>query len=187
MRESKTSGLRTISAGVLTLSVVVMAAEWILLVAGVKRDEMIVGALSVIGATLFLQFVYRAEHQKLDLRLKDLAACWRIPWYIAVDVRVVTVVLLKDLLGIRRASSFYRVCGFKTSKYDPLLVSRRVLATAFTTVTPNAIVIGIDYEQSRMLFHQLQRSSVSKMTQELGALPGREPGKEPSPEPKGRS
>lgn len=177
MRESRTTGLRTISAGVLTLSVIVMAAEWILLVAGTRRDEMIVGALSVIAAALFLQFVYRAEHQTLDVRLKDLAACWRIPWYILSDTWVVTKVLLLDLLGIKRASSFYRVCGFKTAKYDPLLAARRVLATAYTTVTPNSIVIGIDYEQSRMLFHQLQRSSISKMARQLGALPGPEPQK----------
>ena len=172
MSNHQTSGLRTISAGVLALSILVMAGEWILLVAGVKRDEMIVGALSVGAAAAFLQFVYRAEKQKLDIRLKDLATCWRLPWYILNDTWVVTLVLLKDLLGIKRASSFYRVCGFKTAKHDPLLVARRVLATAFTTVTPNSIVIGIDYDRSRMLFHQLQRSRVSKMTQELGALPG---------------
>jgi hypothetical protein len=176
MRESKANGLRTISGGVLALSVIVMAAEWILLVAGTKRDEMIVGALCVIAAGLFLQFVYRAEDQKLDIRLKDLATCWRIPWYILNDAWQITLVLLKDLLGIQRASSFYRVCGFKTAKYDPLLTARRVLATVFTTVTPNSIVIGIDYEQSRMLFHQLVRSRVARTTQELGALPGPEPG-----------
>jgi len=172
MRELKQGGLRSISVGAMVLSILVMVAEWILLVAGVKRDEMIVGALSVVAAALFLQLVYRTEHQKLDIRLRDLASCWRIPGYIIGDTWVVTVVLLKDLLGIRRASSFYRVCGFKTGKYDPLLAARRVLATTFTTLTPNSIVIGIDYEQSRMLFHQLQRSSISKMTQELGALPG---------------
>lgn len=183
MSESKATGLRKISGGVLALSVIVMAAEWILLVAGVKRDEMIAGAVSVLAAGLFLQLVYRAENQKLDIRLKDLATCWRLPWYILNDAWVVTLILIKDLLGIRRASSFYRVCGFKTSKTDPLLTARRVLATAFTTVTPNSIVIGIDYEQSRMLFHQLQRSSVSKMTQELGALPGKEPGPQPGGKP----
>ncbi len=183
MQESRTGRLRTISAGVLALSVLVMAGEWILLVAGLKRDEMIVGALSVLASGLFLQFVYRAEDQKLDFRLKDLAACWRIPWYIVTGSWEITVILFKDLVGIKRASSFYRVSGFKTAKYDPVLVARRVLATAFTTTAPNFIIIGIDYEQSRMLFHQLERSSVPIMTQELGALPGKEPG----PPPGGKS
>ena len=163
--------MRTISAGVLALSVLVMAAEWILLVAGLKRDEMIVGALCVLAAALFLQLAFRAESQRLEFRLKDLAACWRIPWYIVTGSWEIVIILLKDLLYIKRASSFYRVSGFKTGKYDPLLVARRVLATAFTTTAPNFIIIGIDYEQSRMLFHQLERSSIPKMTQELGAQP----------------
>lgn len=163
--------MRTISAGVLTLSVLVMAAEWILLVAGLKRDEMIVGAVCVLAAALFLQLAFRARSQQLDFRLKDLAACWRIPWYIVTGAWEIVLILLKDLLYIKRASSFYRVSGFTTGKYDPLLVARRILATAYTTTAPNFIVIGIDYEQSRMLFHQLERSSVPKMTQELGAQP----------------
>jgi len=149
-----------------------MAAEWILLVAGLKRDEMIVGALCVMASVLFLQFVYRCEDQALDLRLHDLIQAWRLPGYILKEGWTITRILLKDLAGVKRAGSFYRVCGFKTGKYDPLLIARRVLATAFTTMAPNSIIIGIDYEQSRMLFHQLERGSVPKMTQELGALPG---------------
>jgi hypothetical protein len=39
-------------------------------------------------------------------------------------------------------------------------------------MAPNFIVIGIDFHQSRMLFHQLRRSSVPKMTKSLGAQPG---------------
>jgi hypothetical protein len=172
MQRSTRSRARRISAGALTLSVIIMAAEWILLVAGVKRDEMIVGAVSVAVSALFLQFVDRSEEQRLDLRLNDLVQAWRIPWYILSGTWEIMLILLKDLTGIKRASSFYRVSGFKTSKYDPLLVARRVLATAYTTTAPNFIVIGIDYGQSRMLFHQLERSGVPKMTQALGALSG---------------
>ncbi len=179
MRGSVEGKLRKISAGALTLSAIVMAAEWILLVAGLKRDEMIVGGLSVLASVLFLQLVYRAEDQRLDIRLNDLIQAWRIPWYILTGSWEITLILLKDLTGIKRASSFYRVSGFKTGKYGPLLVARRVLAIAFTTTAPNFIIIGIDYEQSRMLFHQLERSSVPKMTQALGAQSGESPRGEP--------
>ena len=179
MRGPKERKLRKISAGVLTLSAIVMAAEWILLVAGLRRDEMIVGGISVVASVLFLQLVYRAEDQKLDIRLKDLVQVWRLPWYILSEAGIIVLVLLKDLCGIKRAGSFYRVCGFKTGKNDPLLIARRVLATAYTTMAPNSIVIGIDYEQSQMLFHQLERSSVPKMTQALGAQPGGAPRGEP--------
>jgi hypothetical protein len=78
-------------------------------------------------------------------------------------------VLLRDLFTSHRADSLYRVSGFSTSKDDPRLVSRRVLATIYTTASPNSIVIGIDYKQSRLLFHQVERSAVSEMTRRLGA------------------
>ena len=82
------------------------------------------------------------------------------------------MILTKDLLGIKRTDSFYRASGFKTSKSDPRLVGRRILATFYTTMAPNFIVIGIDFRRSRMLFHQLERSSVPRMTKALGAQPG---------------
>jgi hypothetical protein len=171
MQDKRSADLRTISTRVLALSAIAMAVEWILLVAGVKRDEMIVGALSVAAAAFFLYWVYREEGQRLEFRLRDLAACWRLPWYILSDSWVIIRVLILDILSIRRAGSYFRVSGFKTSKHDPLLVARRVLATVYTTASPNSIVIGIDYEQSRMLFHQLERANVSKMTRELGGQP----------------
>jgi hypothetical protein len=151
-----------------------MAILWILFVGGIHRDEMIAGAGVLILASAFLYLVARRETLTLDLRWPDLVTCWRIPWYIVSGVYEIAVVLVKDLSGIKSVKSFYRVSGFKTSKSDPQLVARRVLATAYTTTAPNFIVIGIDYNQSRMLFHQLERSSVPKMTKKLGAQPGAE-------------
>jgi hypothetical protein len=171
MHDQKPNKARTISARVLAHAVIVMAVEWILLVGGLRRNEMIVGALCVGASAIFMYVVYRAESQALEFSLRDLATCWRIPWYILSGSWEITFILFKDLLSIQRAGSYFRVGGFKTSKHDPLLVTRRVLATTYTTTAPNFIVIGIDVDQSRMLFHQLERSSVPKMTQELGAQP----------------
>jgi hypothetical protein len=84
----------------------------------------------------------------------------------------IVLILAKDLLGIKRAASLYRVTGFQASDSDPRRVAKGVLATAYTTVAPNFIVIGIDAARKRMLFHQLERSGVSKMTKALGAHPG---------------
>jgi hypothetical protein len=146
-----------------------MSAEWILLVAGTHIDEMIVGAASVLASGAFLFAVHRQSTLHSDFQLGDIATCWRLPWYVVSGVYEITAILFKDLFGIEKAASFYRVSGFKTAKLDPVLVSRRVLATTYTTAAPNFIVIGIDYTSSRMLFHQLERSSVPKMTKELGA------------------
>jgi hypothetical protein len=156
------------------LAAALMAVLWILFVGGTRRNEMIVGAGALVLSGAFLFLVARKESLNLELHWTDLATCWRIPWYIVSGVYEIVIILLKDLFGVRRADSFYRVSGFRTSKSDPRLIARRVLATAYTTTAPNFIVIGIDYAQSRMLFHQLERSDVPKMTKELGAQPGAE-------------
>jgi hypothetical protein len=147
-----------------------LAVGWVWLVAGTHLHEMIVGALVVVPVTLFLRAV-KKTHSAIQLEWKDIAQGWRIPWYIASGLWEITLILFKDLTYIRRAGSYYRVCGFKSSKRDPKIAARIVLATVYTTATPNFIVIGIDPELSRMLFYQIERTSVPRMTQALGAQP----------------
>jgi hypothetical protein len=148
-----------------------MAAEWILLVAGVKLHEMIVGAFSIAASAVFLYAIHRTETQRFDFQWSDVFTGWRVPGYLLSDLYQITVALLRDLLGMGKAGSFYRVCDFKTAKAAPRLVARRVLATAYTSATPNSIVIGIDYEQNRLLLHQVVRSPITKMARLLGAEP----------------
>lgn len=153
------------------LAVFLMSWEWILLVAGTHKDEMIVGAASVLVSGAFLFVAHRTSTLHTDFRLSDIAKGCRIPWYVIIDIWVIILVLFKDLFGIEKAKSLFRVSGFKTGEKDPVLAARRVLAIAYTSASPNAIVLGIDYTCSRMLFHQLTRAPLPKMTDDLGAKP----------------
>lgn len=150
-------------------AILLMAVEWILLVAGTRGHEMIVGGGSVLLSAVFLADVHRTSNLAIDFGAADVAAGWRIPWYILSDCYTIIVVLMRDLFTSRRAASLYRVSGFKTSKDDPRMTAREVLATVYTTTSPNSIVIGIDVSQSRMLFHQIERSRMETMTKKLGA------------------
>lgn len=172
MREDKKRRERMPSLGLSALSLLLIAALWILFVGGTRRDEMIAGAGVFFLCGAFLYLVWRTETLRLEVRWEDVAQGWRIPWYVVSKVCQIIVILAKDLFGVKRADSLYRVSGFKTSKSEPILIARRVFATFYTTMAPNFIVIGIDYRQSRMLFHQLERTSVSMMTKALGAQPG---------------
>jgi hypothetical protein len=159
------------SPGVIAVVAFCLACGWVFLVAGTHLHEMMVGAAVVVIATLYLNAVHKSSQNKIRLEWKDAVQCWRIPWYMASGMWEIAVVLVKDLTYLSRAGSYYRVSGFKTSKRDRVVIARTVLATVYTTTAPNFIVIGIDPELSRMLFHQLERSSVPKMTQALGAQP----------------
>jgi hypothetical protein len=159
-----------VSIPVASLALVAMAAEWMLLVSTTQRHEMIVGALSVLASGAFLWHAHRSEPLRLRFAFRDIVALWRVPGDVLSDVWTVTTILVRDLAG-HRAGSFYRVCDFVTVKDDPKFAGRRVLATLSATVSPNLIVIGVDGHQSRMLFHQVERSGLPKMLENLGAKP----------------
>jgi hypothetical protein len=133
---------------------------------------MVVGSGVFFLSATFLFQIWRTETLHLEVRWEDFTQGWRIPWYVLSGVYEIIAILARDIFGVKRADSFYRVSGFKTSKSGPRLIARRVFATFYTTMAPNFIVIGVDYRQSRMLFHQLERSSVPRMTKALGAHPG---------------
>lgn len=105
----------------------------------------------------------------LEFRLRDLIQAWRIPWYVVTGVGEITWILIKDMFRISPAENLFRVCGFDSSKQDPVRMARTVLAIAYTTMAPNFIVLGVDIAQSRMLFHQIAASKVPRMTARLGA------------------
>jgi hypothetical protein len=151
------------------LAALLMSAEWILLVAGTHIHEMIVGAASVLASGAFLFGVHRSSTLHTDFRLADMAKGWRIPWYVISDIFAIILVLFKDIFGIEKAKSLFRVSGFQTGEKDPVLMARRVLAIAYTSASPNTIVLGIDYTRSRVLFHQLKRAPLPNMTDDLGA------------------
>jgi len=148
---------------------VLAPALWIAFVASFNPHELFCGAIASSLTVVFLVFVCRSSSEELTLYPRDLIQLWRIPWYIAVDLYGITLVAVRDLLNIERAPSLYRVCGFDTSTQDPVRKARTVLAIAYTTASPNMIVIGIDPAQSRMLFHQIKSSKVPEMTKALGA------------------
>jgi multisubunit Na+/H+ antiporter MnhE subunit len=160
---------RSSSPGVTALVAVCLAFGWVWLVAGTHLHEMMVGAGVVVLATLFLRLVHRSQANPIQLHWKDVAQGWRIPWYMVCDTWVVILLLLRDLLHLGPAGSYYRVCGFKCSRRDPAILGRGVLATIYMTATPNSIVLGIDPQSSKMLFHQLERANVPKMARALGA------------------
>ena len=151
------------------LSILLAPALWIGFVATTNPHELLVGVFASVASVAFALFVCRASGTRLTLLPRDLAQSWRVPWYMLSGSVEITLVLLKDLLHLSPAKDLFRVCGFDASNHDPVRGARTVMAVAFTTTAPNFIVVDVDPAQSRMLFHQIERSSVPRMTQALGA------------------
>ena len=142
---------------------------WIGFTTSVKPHEFLLGACATALTVALFRNLVRNEALPFRLRLRDLLLVWQLPKAILTDCWILTVVLVKDLTGRERAGSHYRACGFRISTRDPVRIGRGALAIAYTTASPNMVVIGIDPAQSLMLFHQLRRDAVPAYAQALGA------------------
>lgn len=143
---------------------------WTVFVGTFSLHELMVGIIATFLATLGLLVVTVQYPPRFSPGISDLLACWRLPWYLLSGTWEVLMVAARDSIGGKRAQSLFRVSPFRAgAKQNPRATARRALAVAYTTVAPNFIVLGINANDPEMLFHQIERSSVPKMTEQLGA------------------
>ncbi|HVT99819.1 MAG TPA: hypothetical protein VHE33_20135 [Acidobacteriaceae bacterium] len=151
-----------------SICVVTLAVFWVACVSTVRPHEMLVGAAAVAFSAIFSISVIRTLPLHFRPSPKMLAEAWRIPGYVVLDCIVVTMVLARDLMGLR-ASSLFRSAPWHRVTDSGHDTAARTLAVACTTASPNMIILGMDCERGQMLFHQLRKAGVPAMTRHLGA------------------
>lgn len=151
-------------------SVPVLFVCWVVFVGTFDEQEMLIGmAVSVVSA-FAICVVEHANEAHFRPRLRDVAQAVFVPWLIVQDTFVIFFAVLRDLVGGKEAGSDFRLAVFEPGDlHDPHDTGRRVIAVAYTTMSPNSIVMGINTLERRMLFHQIEKSSVPTMTKNLGA------------------
>lgn len=143
---------------------------WLVFVGTFAFHELLIGLIGAALASIGLIVIDVCYPARFSPALGELLALWRLPWYLLSGTWEIVLVAAKDLLGIDKAKSLFRVARFDAGEEcDPSDVARRVLAAGYTTVAPNFIVLGVNSSDQKLLFHQIERSSVPKMTQTLGA------------------
>ena len=141
---------------------------WIACVASLHRDELIVGAAAVALSLGFSLFMLHRLPVYFRPTAGDLLQVRRLPRDVVVDLARIVVVLAEDCLG-RRAPSVFRCAPWQVNGKSGRDVARRVLAVAYTSVSPNCIVVGIDRKRQQILLHQLRPDGLPTLTQRLGA------------------
>jgi len=141
----------------------VVAGSWLLFTAHVSPHELALGFGSAVLATWIDSLAWRRMRVRFLATLHEVLSVWRLPWYVVSGCWEMFVILARELAG-KKAGSFFRATPFhRTSGIEG--ISQTILATGYTTVAPNFIVIGVYREH--LLFHQLEKSSVPKMIREL--------------------
>lgn len=155
------------SAQVAVLCIALMLF-WVACVGSFQTHELLLGVPSALLSTAFSFYAIRRMPIRFRPTLANLLEGWRLPGYIAKDLIVVLGVLARDFAGWR-APSLCRSAPWRANSKSPDDLARRALAVAYATVSPNCVVVGIDREQGRILFHQLEASPLPAMLQRLGA------------------
>jgi len=137
------------------------------------RDEAIVGALGAILAGTLSDVVRRRGVVFFEGRPRDVAQLWRLPKSMIVGTWQILGVLLRQIFGGAPAESLLLWVPYEAdpAKDEPHARARRALAVAYTTATPNVVVVGIDRERGRFVFHQIAAGPLGEMTRRLGARP----------------
>lgn len=150
------------------VSVLLAYIAWLAFVGNLSGQELFLGAAGALVTSTLSAFVFKQMGIPLPSRLIDALPLLWTPWYLIVGGRTILSVLSKDLAGIKRAQSLFRAVRYERLS-GPRGFVRRALAVTGTTVTPNSIVIGIDTQRNLLLFYQIQRSGVPRITKALGA------------------
>lgn len=145
-----------------------LAVFWVACVASFHLHEMLLGIPAVAAAVVFAFYAICRLPIRFRPTARDLAQIVRLPWNVVVDLGLVLWVLVLDLSG-RRATGVFRSAAWRANSDDPRDLARRALAVAYTTVSPNCVVVGIDRERKQILFHQLRQAPLGEMTRRLGA------------------
>ena len=154
-----------------SISVVTFYLFWIVFSGSFATHELLIGTIGAVLATGGMAVINLQYPARFGPTASNLLAIWRLPWYMLSGTWEIAIVAAKDLIGVKPAKSLFRIARFDAGREDdPRANARRVLAAGYTTAAPNFIVLGVNARDQTLLFHQIERSSVPKMTRQLGAL-----------------
>lgn len=148
-----------------------MFGLWMLFVSRWSWTEAIAGLLAAVIATIAATEVWLGRLVDLRANWRNVIELWRMPKYALTGSWDILVVLVRHLLRIEEAPSLMFWVPFDVGDEDGEASMRRALAIAYTTMTPNFVVVGIDRENRRLVFHQMRKRPLLEMTKRLGARP----------------
>ncbi len=146
----------------------VFLSLWLLFVASLAGNEFVIGIAAAAVAATVGEAVRGAEHPRFRPQIRWLLEFRHIPAAILADCGRLTRSLVRTaFLGDRRTGRLLSV-PFHAGDRGAASITRRALATMYSTFPPNTIVIGIDRKRGRMLLHRLEPAAPPLVSVKLG-------------------
>jgi hypothetical protein len=139
---------------------------WFLFVYQLSLIELAAGAAAAALTVVALQISFHAVPLRFRPEARWLSQAFMLPATVVKDM-VVLLRALTRLLSGRKIHSLFQVTHFPAIAEGPHANAKRALAVAFTSVSPNSIVVGIDRNSGLLLFHELEKTPLPKILEEL--------------------
>lgn len=145
-------------------------AAWLAFTQRGAPTELAAGAAVAVLAAVASQVVWSRNGATFWGAERLLLAGWQVAWYAVTGTSEILGVLFRQLAG-RRAPSLLLAVRFDAQGGEAHAQARRALAVAYTSMTPNFIVLGVDRRRGLLWYHQVKRGEIPAMTRLMGARP----------------
>jgi multisubunit Na+/H+ antiporter MnhE subunit len=143
----------------------------LLYVGKIALDEVLFAALGSVATATASKIVLEAHIAPVAAQWRSVAQIWRLPKYVVTGTWEIMAVLARQIFLRKPADSLFHAVPFEAGGDDDESAFRRALAIAYTTATPNFVIVEIDRQRGLLVYHQLRRSEIPEMTKRLGARP----------------
>jgi multisubunit Na+/H+ antiporter MnhE subunit len=147
---------------------VILFGLWMLLVSMTKPQEIVAGLIAAFIADFADATIKSEDFAKFKPRPEWLPLIFWEAWYALDGTRAIMVALAKRLAGKESEAQFVSV-PVDAGGGDAESWACRTLLTAYMTIPPNFIILGIDTDKQRMLVHQVSPTPVPLIAKKLGA------------------
>lgn len=153
-----------------TLEFLILLLLWMMFVSKISWQEFGIGVLAAIAGAIG-DAVVKAEGLALfKPKPRWVLLIFSEPWYVLKG----TVLVFRELARVctgRQPWGGFQSVPFRYGGSNEVASGRRALFAAYTTISPDTIVVGLDRDQHIALLHQLGSREVPELADRLGANP----------------
>lgn len=166
--------LRTEKMGKTAKLIIGSTVEWALLlglwmafVSNPTKDEFLIGVAAAFVGAVADALVKREKFFKFEPKASWILYGLTLPWYATQGFLLTMKAFFMRLFG-KHPDTRFRTYGYDATGDDSRAAAKRALATAYLTIPPNSIIVGIDREQGRVLTHQIISTAPNMLEEKLG-------------------
>lgn len=149
--------------------------NWMLFISQWNRSDASVGCVAAAFTIIAIWLVKKEFLSFPSAHLQWFLAGFSIPKYVLSGTIEAFKAMILQVFKKDQKLSILQFVPFEVGSQDFSSEVLMALAVIYTTCTPNFVILGIDYQSGeshgKLIYHQLLRTPVPKMTQKLGAKP----------------